>query len=179
MTKEEKRVYDQNYNKTNREKLRKKNAKYYAENKEKCAEYVKNWRDKNRDRLKAAENTKKALDPKKWAAEALKWRKANPEKAKLIAINHSARKGGYAEIKASPEEVKAFLDSIPPFCQICKKPLVGRDDHLDHCHKTGELRGRLCARHNNLVGTFENHPDHFSKIQEYILSSGRFGRIGA
>ena len=60
-------------------------------------------------------------------------------------------------------------------CAICATALdLGRHTHVDHCHKTGAVRGILCRRCNLFLGYYEklNIPDIFDRVRKY-LSSGR------
>lgn len=58
-------------------------------------------------------------------------------------------------------------------CAICgKKGLKGRNQHIDHNHTTGEVRGILCAPCNVKLGVIENnlHSLHvFARYAGYDL----------
>ena len=51
-------------------------------------------------------------------------------------------------------------------CKICDRQ-TGRLD-LDHCHKTGKLRGLLCVRCNTLLGKYEKNPEFFTRMLAYL-----------
>ncbi len=53
-------------------------------------------------------------------------------------------------------------------CAICRKSCLELTYSLviDHCHKTGETRGLLCAGCNSLVGVVEN--DNFETAISYV-----------
>jgi Recombination endonuclease VII len=49
-----------------------------------------------------------------------------------------------------------------PVCRICGKPETQKNRNgdikrisIDHCHKTGKVRGLLCSEHNILLGMYE------------------------
>jgi hypothetical protein len=53
-------------------------------------------------------------------------------------------------------------------CAICgqkpsKKPLS-----VDHCHKTGKVRGLLCQKHNVAIGLLNEDPDLFDAAKKYL-----------
>lgn len=56
-------------------------------------------------------------------------------------------------------------------CEICE-----RDDIktiIDHCHKTGRLRGRLCHQCNLGLGAFRDSQELFSKASQYLKKHDR------
>jgi len=55
-------------------------------------------------------------------------------------------------------------------CYICGKPETELKDGLrvDHCHKTGVIRGMLCNRCNLGIGHFEDNIDFLHKAVEYL-----------
>jgi hypothetical protein len=59
-------------------------------------------------------------------------------------------------------------------CLICKQPetriIRGKVARLavDHCHKTGKIRGLLCARCNLGIGRFEDSPELLRESAKYI-----------
>ena len=58
-------------------------------------------------------------------------------------------------------------------CGICGKhlPLAGGSEaaaHVDHSHKTNEIRGILCSRHNTGLGRLSDDPAIISKAIAYL-----------
>lgn len=51
-------------------------------------------------------------------------------------------------------------------CMLCNDNT--KKLNIDHCHKTGKVRGLLCTRCNSLLGVIEKDPLMFNKIQEYL-----------
>jgi hypothetical protein len=56
-------------------------------------------------------------------------------------------------------------------CKICEdKPKTQRGLHVDHCHKTGVVRGLLCHGCNVAIGSMKEDPEILSKAIEYLRS---------
>jgi len=57
-------------------------------------------------------------------------------------------------------------------CAICKKSNSGdkrtKNFAVDHCHKTGIIRGLLCAACNKGIGLLEDSPDNLQAAIEYL-----------
>lgn len=62
-----------------------------------------------------------------------------------------------------PGQKQAILEKQNGVCGICKNPetsgyreMERRDLAIDHCHKTGTIRGLLCTNCNNGIGRFKD-----------------------
>lgn len=54
-------------------------------------------------------------------------------------------------------------------CAICGAPSPdGRQLHVDHNHDTGEVRGLLCLKYNNALGSANDDPDLLRKMIDYL-----------
>lgn len=54
-------------------------------------------------------------------------------------------------------------------CAICEKPCnTGRMLAVDHCHKTGKVRGLLCSKCNRALGLLEENKNIISSMIGYI-----------
>ena len=68
-------------------------------------------------------------------------------------------------------------------CAICGQhiPLFNdgmvRKRHIDHCHKTGQVRGILCNSCNSVLGAFKDDPHMFRKAAEYIENPDRLMKM--
>lgn len=53
----------------------------------------------------------------------------------------------------------ALVESQGGKCAVCQDPLVStRHTHVDHCHKTGVVRGILCHNCNRALGAARDSP---------------------
>ena len=53
-----------------------------------------------------------------------------------------------------PEQYLAMLQEQGNACAICREVFT-RTPHVDHCHKTGRVRGLLCGRCNVFLGALD------------------------
>ena len=95
-----------------------------------------------------------------------KERRLNPEineKNKLrMRIRQYIRKYGLSE-----EEALALVQDRTGECDICGEvvPLV-----VDHCHTSGNIRGRLCGPCNTGIGLFKENINSLEQAIEYLRS---------
>lgn len=67
------------------------------------------------------------------------------------------------------EEYQRLWEGQGEVCAICKTPkLTQRMLCVDHCHKTGEVRGILCIKCNSALGKFNDDPKLLQKAIEYL-----------
>lgn len=67
----------------------------------------------------------------------------------------------------SLEEYNTMFESQGGECKICKRHQTEFSKRLrvDHCHKTGRVRGLLCSRCNLHLGQYEQYKNSF---EEYL-----------
>lgn len=53
-------------------------------------------------------------------------------------------------------------------CAICKSELTNKNQHVDHCHTTGKVRGILCINCNQGIGSFLENTDRLKGAIKYI-----------
>lgn len=76
----------------------------------------------------------------------------------------------------SSEEYEAILDAQGGVCAVCRQPnsqfdqRVGRERklHVDHDHETGAVRGLLCSRCNNALGSAGDDPERLRALAVYL-----------
>jgi hypothetical protein len=106
------------------------------------------WRSKNREHLRE-------YDRDRWF-KTDRWH------------NHIARKYGM-----SPEEYKNLLSDQNGKCAICSSEVpVGNSKrfHVDHCHKTGVIRGLLCSPCNQMLGYAKDSTVILESALKYLSS---------
>jgi hypothetical protein len=110
------------------------------------------------------------------------WRNAQVEKSRQYKILHpekykqSVRNSVLkAKYGMTTEDYEALFDSQGRLCAVCKSPKsrgFGRM-HVDHCHKTGNVRGILCQPCNTSLGKCNDDPEILRKLAEYLEVHGR------
>jgi len=94
------------------------------------------------------------------------------------------------EFNLAPEEYDIIIHFQNGVCAICgRPPKPGKNLSVDHCHRTGLIRGGLCWLCNRLLGIFRDDPRVLRRALEYLehppatqaLGEPRFtapGRVG-
>jgi hypothetical protein len=57
-------------------------------------------------------------------------------------------------------------------CKICLKPEeeAVKGLHVDHCHKTGKVRGLLCRECNFMIGLAKDSPELLKSAIDYLIT---------
>lgn len=66
----------------------------------------------------------------------------------------------------TPEQVRVMLEKQNHMCAICNNPFGLQN--IDHCHKTGKVRGVLCVNCNRGLGAFGDNIQNMEKALEYL-----------
>lgn len=66
-----------------------------------------------------------------------------------------------------PETHERFLERQEGKCPICLQLIIGFG-HIDHNHKTGEVRGVLCGKCNRALGFLGDSPDRLERALIYL-----------
>lgn len=98
------------------------------------------------------------LNPEKFSAYQAKRKREKPE---LVAAQK--RKSIYG---MPYESFPAMVSLQKGRCKICKQ----RPPKLtvDHCHKTGQVRGLLCGNCNRALGLFQESPEALLAAARYL-----------
>jgi hypothetical protein len=89
---------------------------------------------------------------------------------------HEKRKYGL-----TPEIKQQLLWQQHDACAICGYEFGQKlgDYHIDHCHKTGNVRGILCDRCNRGLGYFRDTPSFLQNAASYLRPQGNTGSMFA
>lgn len=113
----------------------------------------------------------KYRDPEAWKRRLeknLEWKKKNKKKLnKAIRSQHYFKRYGI-----SLEDYEEMLKKQNKKCKICGSEEYGRKSSnyfaVDHCHKTGKVRGLLCHQCNVGLGKFKDNEEILFKAIKYL-----------
>lgn len=155
-------------------------AKYRREHPEKQAESDKKYRESHREEV-AARKRKYQQDNKEAVnAYHRDWAKRNPER---IAKYNSTFVRDWRlkdEYDLSLADYEALLLKQGGKCAICERVGSGVDTHkyfhIDHDHKTGQVRGLLCQPCNAGIGLLQDNPELVLIAADYVERGGTLGK---
>jgi len=115
---------------------------------------------------------------KKWYAENMvserrrqaAWAKDNAEH-----LFNYRRKSLLAKYGINSDIYNSMITDQKGSCKICGTKNPGRKNkhfYVDHCHKTGKVRGLLCAHCNLAIGQFGDNPDIILRASMYVRKEG-------
>jgi hypothetical protein len=70
----------------------------------------------------------------------------------------------------TPEEVEQLLRCQGGACAICVTPFEGSECNIDHCHRTGVVRGLLCAKCNTGLGLLGDDEGRLRAAWRYLAN---------
>jgi hypothetical protein len=86
------------------------------------------------------------------------------DNAEAVRSGHLRRK-----YNLTPQEVDRMQDEQGNACRLCEVPFSERKPpNVDHCHKTGRVRGLLCTACNTALGKFKDDPALLRKAALYV-----------
>lgn len=92
--------------------------------------------------------------------------------SKRYAFSRTVRRRGQ-KYGITQEDYQRMLDSQSNVCAICGGYETWEHSRLcvDHCHKTGKVRGLLCSRCNKALGGFWDDTAILSKAIDYLQAA--------
>lgn len=70
--------------------------------------------------------------------------------------------------KITAEQYTQMLKHQQGVCAICHKSEIGKSLAVDHCHRTGNVRGLLCMNCNLTLGHAQDSPDRLRQAALYL-----------
>lgn len=135
---------------------REKERQYRIRNKDKIAERSKAWYEANREKY----GRKKRIKIVRTIEEELRQRR------------NWVLKNKYG---ISFTDYEYLFEKQKGVCAICGEPPDGGESTkmlcVDHCHKTGKVRGLLCHKHNSAIGLLGDNVELVRKALEYLLTN--------
>lgn len=93
----------------------------------------------------------------------------NQVHAKKISVKQKAKHLRLA-YGITPELRDSLSEKQGHVCAICLK---NRPLQVDHCHKTGDIRGLLCFQCNTAIGKLQENVETVIRAAEYLLNAKR------
>ncbi len=96
------------------------------------------------------------------------WKKNNPEKVRLTKRKNMLKKYGL-----TIELYDQMLAQQNHSCNICLKHESEFKTRLsvDHCHKTGRVRGLLCNVCNTMLGQWKDDKEKFERAAAHLAAA--------
>jgi hypothetical protein len=125
-----------------------------------CREKQQVYREQNRAKIKKYHQEFYRKNKQRILARNAAWRKRNIDKVRNAGREYARRNKDRArgtrllrEYGLTPDEFAKLAKVQNRRCAICrrKQPLL-----VDHCHKTGKVRGLLCKRCNTGLGQMKD-----------------------
>lgn len=106
----------------------------------------------------------------------VEWRKeyyATPENK--LKLRNAHLKSNY---NLTHDDYCVIIEKQNGVCKICEKFRLQQNKEymaIDHCHKTGKVRGILCAWCNKALGAFNDNIEHLKNAIKYLEESKNEG----
>ncbi len=118
------------------------------------------WRKKNPDKVSANRKSYYERNKESLIKKIREREKKNPEVKSLR--RKWQRNWKLKQYGITKEIFEKILEKQNLRCAICKKLFEDKMPNIDHCHKTGKVRGLLCGECNISLG-------HFEKVQQRAI----------
>jgi len=101
------------------------------------------------------------------AEKSRRWREKNPERAAQVsASSRLLRRYGITLL-----DKRRMMEAQGGACALCRRPLPSQlfNCVIDHCHKTGRIRGVICRSCNVALARFGDDASAINKLIQYLL----------
>jgi hypothetical protein len=144
---------------------------------ENAKRYRLNHLEECRIKEKEKSRIRRNKDKDAYNLEQREYRRKNPEKFKQYSVKRKdwskvySRKRTIEKYGITEEQYNQMLLKQEGKCALCEEPIKSQIN-IDHCHKTGVVRGLLCSYCNTTLGYVEKNiairPDIFDRITKYL-----------
>ena len=150
-------------------------------------EVKKRWRESNRDAIKKYNNSPRGIELSKKRVEKFKKNVDMKQKTKSYHQKYRSKRGtaeynGHLKrnYNITLDVYNEMLKEQDHKCAICQNEETKIDPHtkkpsrlaVDHCHKTGKVRGLLCFMCNYAIGKFKDNITYLKRAIEYLKKTG-------
>lgn len=168
------KAYQKAYYEKNKGRLleaqRKRSPEYYQRTKEAAKVRAQKWKEANPERIKELQRLHSEKNRDVVRLRSKNWYLNNKERASANAREVKLRSYGMTN-----DAYQSMLEGQGHRCAICgaREAMEGKNlrMYVDHCHKTGKVRGLLCQQCNVGIGTFKDDPKLLMKAADYLTRS--------
>jgi len=121
------------------------------------------------------ESVKKYTQTRKFKIQQQRYKKsekgratATKEQAKLLQ-KQRARKHWLKRYGITLIDYDLMFARQNGLCAICDQPSTDKRLNIDHCHKSGEVRGLLCGHCNRAIGLLRDNTQNALNAYRYLL----------
>ena len=132
--------------------------KWHAKNPGKSAAYSAKWRTANPAKEKARRDTYRTNNKQKRNAYAAEYRKRDH-----VKLKHRLRAYGL-----TADEFAAMQKEQNNRCIGCEVSFDESKPYVDHCHRSGTVRGLLCKLCNLALGSAIDSPETLRRLALYL-----------
>jgi len=137
-----------------KERDRTKSQEYRDKDRAEYNRKAREWRSKNADKVNARTRELRKIDPTRFREAEKRRYEKNPLRSKLQKYNISEE--GYLNM----------VEAQKNKCCICEKDM--KSVNIDHCHKTGKVRGLLCTACNTGIGKLKDDTSILQNAINYL-----------
>lgn len=139
----------------------------------KAAAYNREYRKKRKDKISAYNKAYRARNVESSRAAVSKWGKQNKKRVRDKQLQRI--------YGITLETYNTLLKAQKGCCAICgnketvksKGGKTTKSLAVDHCHKTGSVRGLLCYRCNTAIGYLSDSPLNAKRAFEYLTKHSK------
>jgi len=161
---EERLVYKKKYKEEHKEEI----AAKVKKRREARLVFGKKYREENKEELSAKAKKRREEHPEIFKERHHRYQIENKEKIRI----YLKKQGPGRRYGLKKEEYDKMNTKQEGKCAICGKDNIKKWNIValcvDHNHKTGKIRGLLCANCNSLLGFMDDNLEIFPKMRDYL-----------